>query len=79
MTSDNCEGINIPIYIRKNLKDLFEPAVDCKGNCLNCTDAKCGIDDLSMGKDPNCKKDWKLSDYKRWSKILETNNQINLL
>lgn len=68
MSSTNCEGIDIPIYIRKGRK--FYPAADCKGNCLNCTDPICGIDDLAMGK-PESKKDWKLRDYRRWSTLLE--------
>jgi DNA repair photolyase len=65
MSSTNCEGIDIPIYIRK--EDKFYPAADCSGNCLNCTAAKCGISDLAMGISENSKKNWKLKDYKRWS------------
>lgn len=68
MSSTNCEGIDIPVYIRKGEK--FYPAADCSGNCLNCTSPICGIDDLAMGK-PGSKKDWRLKDYKRWSAILE--------
>lgn len=64
-TSINCEGINIPLYIRKNKK--FIPATNCHGNCLNCNEALCGISELAMGK-PGSKKDWKLKDYRRWSK-----------
>ncbi len=68
MSSTNCEGIDIPVYIRKGKK--FYPAADCSGNCLNCTNPICGIDDLAMGK-PGSKKDWKLRDYRRWSTLLE--------
>ncbi|OQX83899.1 MAG: hypothetical protein B6D53_01355 [Candidatus Omnitrophica bacterium 4484_49] len=68
MSSTNCEGIDIPVYIRKGKK--FYPAADCSGNCLNCTNPICGIDDLAMGK-PGSKKDWKLKDYRRWSTLLE--------
>ena len=67
MSSANCEGIDIPVYVKKG--DRFEPACDCNGACLTCTNAKCGIEELAMGK-PNSKKDWKLSDYRRWSKDL---------
>lgn len=69
MSSINCEGIDIPIYKRKGKK--FYPAVDCRGNCLNCKEAICGINDLAMGKSLNSKKDWKLKDYRRWSIQLE--------
>jgi DNA repair photolyase len=69
MTSKNCEGIDIPIYIRSG-KYRFEPIYDCLGNCLNCKDAKCNIPDLAMASSPNSKKDFKLKDYKRWSKEL---------
>jgi DNA repair photolyase len=68
MSSGNCEGIDIPIYKRKGKK--FYPAFDCSGNCLNCQQALCGIEDLAMGK-PGAKKDWKLEDYRRWSTMLE--------
>ncbi len=68
MSSTNCEGIDIPVYIRKGKK--FYPAANCSGNCLNCTNPICGIEDLAMGK-PGSKKDWKLKDYKRWSTMLE--------
>ncbi len=71
MSSTNCEGIDIPLYIRKNGK--FQPATDCKGNCLNCFQAKCGIEELAMGKE-GAKKDWKLKDYRHWSK--EVKNPI---
>jgi len=66
MSSRNCEGINIPIYKRKGKK--FYPACDCDGNCLHCTNAQCGIEDLAMGRKEDSKKDWHLKDYKRWSK-----------
>ncbi|MDP8216093.1 MAG: radical SAM protein [Candidatus Kaelpia imicola] len=68
MSSDNCEGINIPLYRRRG--DKFYPAADCPGNCLNCEDPICGVDDLAMGE-PGSKKDWKLKDYKRWSAMIK--------
>lgn len=67
MSSRNCEGIDIPIYIRKGKS--FVPAYECAGNCLNCEDAKCGIDDLAMGGEP---RSFKLSDYRRWSKLISS-------
>lgn len=65
MSSDNCEGINIPVYIKQG--NCFEPAADCLGNCLSCSQAKCGILELSTGNEKGEKR-WKLNDYKRWSK-----------
>ena len=64
MSSTNCEGIDIPIYKRKN--GTFYPAAECKGNCLSCTFARCGIPDLAMGKGEG-NTGWKLKDYRRWS------------
>ncbi|MEW6069331.1 MAG: radical SAM protein [Candidatus Thermoplasmatota archaeon] len=60
-TSINCEGLDVPIYMRKN--DEFQP-VNCKGDCLTCNTAACGIEELKSAKA------WKLRDYKRWSKLL---------
>lgn len=64
MSSQNCEGINIPIYRRRGLK--FYPASDCTGDCLRCIEPQCGVEDLAMGKEGS-KKDWRLKDYRRWS------------
>ena len=65
MSSRNCEGIDIPLYKREGRK--FYPAVDCAGDCLHCTDPRCGIEDLAMGGEGS-RKDWRLKDYRRWSK-----------
>jgi len=67
-SSTNCEGIDIPVYKRE--KEKFVPATDCQGDCLNCAEAKCGIRDLSMKREGS-KKDWRLKDYRRWSKELK--------
>ena len=72
MTSTNCDGMDVPVYIREGYK--FYPAAKCKGNCLNCTKALCGIKDLAMGK-KDSKKDWKFSDYLRWSKEIKIYHQ----
>jgi DNA repair photolyase len=67
MTSHNCEGIDIPIYLRKN-DSLFAP-FDCLGNCLNCDSARCGIKDLTnVIKDGFQARQFTLQDYRRWSK-----------
>lgn len=68
MSSTNCEGIDIPIYVRDG--DKFRPATDCKGNCLSCVDASCGIEELAMARSPDTKKAFKLADYRRWSKFI---------
>ncbi|MCK4540563.1 radical SAM protein [Candidatus Parcubacteria bacterium] len=77
MSSKNCEGINIPMYkysgVEKNGYRQFKP-LPCgnDGNCLTCVDPVCGVRELAMGKcydcNRKCKIDFKLSDYKRWSK-----------
>ena len=64
MSSRNCEGIDVPIYGRKG--ERFYPASSCRGECLNCSEPKCGIKDLAMGGDGS-RKDWHLKDYRRWS------------
>jgi DNA repair photolyase len=78
MSSINCEGINIPIYVREG--KYFHPATkegECYGNCLSCKEALCGIKDLAMGRDENTKKDWKLKDYRRWSREITCGNYFN--
>lgn len=68
MSSNNCEGVNIPLYVREGDEMLFEPVQGCNGNCLKCHFAKekeepvCGIPDLKKAGA------WKLRDYRRWSK-----------
>ncbi|MCD5390853.1 radical SAM protein [candidate division NPL-UPA2 bacterium] len=68
MNSTNCEGINIPIYIRDGKE--FKAAADCNGACLDCREAKCGVEELAMGREGS-KKAWKLADYRRWSKEIK--------
>ena len=68
MSSANCEGVDVPVYIRKD--NMFVPAAGCNGACLTCTDAACGVEDLAMGRG-NTKRDFVLSDYRKWSRNLE--------
>ncbi|MFQ5906295.1 MAG: radical SAM protein [bacterium] len=68
MSAANCEGIDIPIYVREG--DRFRPAADCNGNCLSCGDAKCGIEDLAMARSEDTRRTFKLADYRRWSRLL---------
>ncbi|MHC1600691.1 MAG: SPL family radical SAM protein [Candidatus Methanospirareceae archaeon] len=69
MSSNNCEGVDVPIYVRKRDGKRFEPVQGCNGNCLNCHFAKeepvCGIPDLKQAGA------WKLRDYRRWSMQLK--------
>ncbi|MBC7330064.1 radical SAM protein [bacterium] len=60
-SSRNCEGIDVPIYVRNG--DKFEP-LNCDGACLICENPICGIEELAGGGA------WRLSDYIRWSKRL---------
>ncbi len=66
MSSNNCEGVNVPIYVRKGDGKRFEPVQRCDGNCLKChfsdKEQVCGISDLRKAGA------WKLRDYRRWSK-----------
>ncbi|HUV80387.1 MAG TPA: radical SAM protein [Candidatus Bathyarchaeia archaeon] len=69
MSSYNCEGVNIPLYVREGDGKRFEPSKSCEGNCLNChsldTVPACGIPDL---KEAGA---WKLKDYRRWSALIK--------
>lgn len=62
MSSANCEGMDTPMYIK--WFGAFQP-VNCSGSCLRCSSHQaCGIPDLRTGGN------WKLKDYRRWSKNL---------
>jgi len=68
MNTHNCEGIDIPVYVRED--SIFKPAADCQGACLHCNRPDCGIDDLAMASSPDKKKSFSLGDYRRWSREL---------
>jgi hypothetical protein len=69
MTACNCEGLDIPMYLRHGDGKRFEPVEGCDGNCLQChvseIEPACGIPDLKKASA------WKLRDYRRWSKSIE--------
>jgi DNA repair photolyase len=69
MSSNNCEGVDIPLYVREGDGKRFEPVQGCNGNCLNCHFTKeepvCGISDLKKAGA------WKLRDYRRWSMLVK--------
>ena len=62
MTTKNCEGLDVPLYLRRGIG--FQP-FDCDGACLNCSNPRCGIPDLAGGGA------WKLKDYRRWSRDMK--------
>jgi len=68
MSSNNCEGVDVPIYVRRGDGKWFEPVPGCNGNCLKChfsdKEPVCGIPDLKKAGA------WKLRDYRRWSKVM---------
>jgi DNA repair photolyase len=68
-TSLNCEGINVPIYVKK--KGRFQP-LPCPGNCLNCKDLICKIPDLQKGLP------LRLKDYKKFSIFVSSLSQLKL-
>lgn len=63
MTSNACEGIDIPLYKRDGA--TFKPVKGCDGACLKCSFSTCGVPELSTGGA------WKLRDYIRWSRPAE--------
>ena len=69
MSSNNCEGVDVPIYVRREEGERFEPVEGCAGNCLKCHFADeapvCGIPDLKKAEA------WKLRDYRRWRRDIE--------
>jgi len=70
MSSTNCEGIDIPIYVKRD--GLFQPAAQCHGACLTCKNPICGIEELAMGREENTRRSFTLQDYKRWSQRIGT-------
>ena len=67
MTSTNCEGMDVPLYIRKG--NVFQPLENCNGNCLGCNGEECNINENKLGGALT------LKDYRNW-KIMD--DQISL-
>jgi len=67
MTSINCEGMDVPLYIRKG--NEFQPLDNCSGNCLGCNGEECNIDENKLGGALT------LKDYRGWKK---NDDQISL-
>ena len=70
MSSTNCEGTDIPVYIRRGRR--FQPAADCDAACLSCQKPLCDIQDLAMGREIVTKRDFTLADYRRWSRAIRS-------
>jgi DNA repair photolyase len=68
MSSANCEGMDVPLYRRRGSE--FVPAAECRGACLTCADAACGVPELAMATGDG-KQDFVLADYRRWSKAVK--------
>jgi len=68
MSSYNCTGRNVPLYVRSGSGRWFEPVEGCRGNCVKCHGLErapaCAIPELQRAGA------WKLKDYRRWSKEL---------
>ena len=87
----NCEGIDIPVYVRDfsggsgeytdisgTRRPRFMPAASCDGACLSCRDSACGVSELAMGANADSRKDFTLCDYRRWSRELAGKKQEEL-
>ncbi len=72
MSSNNCEGIDIPIYIKKPDDKKFSSAASCSGVCLKCVEPVCGIEELAQGKIGP--KSLKLKDYRDFSQKITQNS-----
>ncbi len=71
-TSLNCEGMNVPVYVKSADNREFQPLNGCKGNCLTCENCQITLE-LAQAKA------LRLVDYKRLGKILEDKFQNKLI
>ncbi len=71
-TSLNCEGMNVPIYVKSAGNGKFQPLKNCKGNCLTCGNCPF-IPELAQAKA------LKLADYKRLGKIFDEKFQKRIV
>ncbi len=76
MSSTNCEGIDIPIYIKNPGQKKFYSATECLGKCLSCIKPLCGIEEFAQGK--SLPKGFKLKDYKNFSKLIKQKFEYSL-
>ncbi len=71
-TSLNCEGMNVPVYVKSAGNRKFQPLNGCKGNCLICENCQISPE-LAQAKA------LRLADYKRLGKILDNKFQNKLI
>lgn len=77
MSSKNCEGIDIPVYGRKEGEKKFYPLTDCDGACLYCQSSVCGVKELPQGN--SSPKGFKLKDYKKFGFSNNLNSGVYLI
>ncbi|MDI6730811.1 MAG: radical SAM protein [Candidatus Altarchaeum sp.] len=70
-TSLNCEGMNVPVYVKSAGNGKFQSLNKCKGNCLTCGNCQL-TPELAQAKA------LKLADYKRLGKIFENKFQTKV-
>ncbi|OQX21580.1 MAG: hypothetical protein BWK75_02915 [Candidatus Altiarchaeales archaeon A3] len=71
-TSLNCEGMNVPVYVKSAGNRKFQQLNNCEGNCLTC--GNCLLThELAQAKA------LRLADYKRLGKIFENKFQNKLI
>lgn len=65
-TSRNCEGLDVPLYVRAGPDEPFRPVPGCDGACLWCgretAAATCGLPELAGGGA------WGIADYRRFGR-----------
>jgi DNA repair photolyase len=66
-TTRNCEGLDVPLYVRGGPDEPFRPVPGCDGACLYCDRERaaetCGLPELAGGGA------WELADYRRWGRV----------
>ncbi|MDP2871123.1 MAG: hypothetical protein Q8P31_01055 [Bacillota bacterium] len=66
-TSRNCEGLDVPLYVRGGFDEEFRPLAGCDGACLWCdrevAAAVCGLPELAGGGA------WEIADYRRFGRV----------
>ena len=66
-TCRNCEGLDVPLYVREGRDEPFRPLVGCDGACLLCPPvvaaSVCGVPELAGGGG------WSLADYRRFGRV----------
>jgi len=73
-TTRNCEGLDVPLYVRSGPGGPFTPVAGCDGACLLCTPeaaaTRCGLPELAGGGA------WTLADYRRLGRLRSSSNSL---